>query len=78
MCSFSCGRLGFCSYLFDCYLYINYKTIDAQCQEQKNEMDDLYNFVYDNGLAWGVPTKSMLAKTYPNSIKLNTLATLSG
>ena len=41
-------------------------------------MDDLYNFVYDNGLAWGVPTKSMLAKTYPNSIKLNTLATLSG
>lgn len=44
----------------------------------KNEMDDLYNFVYDNGLAWGVPTKSMLAKTYPHSLKLNTLAILSG
>ena len=41
-------------------------------------MDDLYNFVYDNGLAWGVPTKSMLAKIMRNSPELNTLAILSG
>lgn len=52
--------------------------IDAQCQEQKNKMDDLYNFVYDNGLAWGVPTKSMLAKIKRNSPKLNSFPILSG